>query len=114
MDNHKQLLDKEYESLLQQFAKELEKLQVKHSQDLERKVSYSLIVGTLRDFHPAENSIWICVCIFLYRIWNMEVFSGINNKNAKISSWILITKSNISIIWTKCRNLDVKDWVFKI
>lgn len=39
MENHKQLLDKEYESLLQQFSKELEKLQLKHNQDLERKVS---------------------------------------------------------------------------
>ncbi|KAK7605013.1 hypothetical protein V9T40_006199 [Parthenolecanium corni] len=37
MDNHKQLLDKEYESLLHQFSKELEKLELKHSQDLERK-----------------------------------------------------------------------------
>ncbi len=41
MDNHKQMLDKEYESLLQQFSKELEKLQVKHNQDLDRKVRIS-------------------------------------------------------------------------
>lgn len=38
MDGHKQLLDKEYETLLQQFSKELEKLQVKHMQELDRKV----------------------------------------------------------------------------
>ncbi|KAK6621281.1 hypothetical protein RUM43_011587 [Polyplax serrata] len=37
MDGHKQLLDKEYETLLQQFSKELEKLQVKHMQELDRK-----------------------------------------------------------------------------
>lgn len=40
MESHKQLLDKEYESLLQQFSKELEKLQLKHNQDLDRKVSF--------------------------------------------------------------------------
>jgi hypothetical protein len=38
MENHKQMLDKEYEQLLQQFSKELEKLQLKHHQDLDRKV----------------------------------------------------------------------------
>lgn len=38
MENHKQMLDKEYEQLLQQFSKELEKLQLKHQQDLDRKV----------------------------------------------------------------------------
>lgn len=40
MESHKQLLDKEYESLLQQFSKELEKLQLKHNQDLDRKVNF--------------------------------------------------------------------------
>lgn len=39
MDDHKQKLDKEYENLLQQFAKELEKLQSRHHQELERKVT---------------------------------------------------------------------------
>jgi len=38
MESHKQLLDKEYETLLQQFSKELEKLQIKHQQELEKKV----------------------------------------------------------------------------
>lgn len=38
MDGHKQLLDKEYETLLLQFSKELEKLQIKHQQELEKKV----------------------------------------------------------------------------
>ncbi|RWS31878.1 serine/threonine protein kinase TAO1-like protein [Leptotrombidium deliense] len=37
LDEHKQKLDKEYETLLNQFSKELEKLQVKHQQELERK-----------------------------------------------------------------------------
>lgn len=38
MESHKQLLDKEYETLLQQFSKELEKLQIKHQQELEKRV----------------------------------------------------------------------------
>lgn len=42
MDDHKQKLDKEYESLLQQFSKELEKLQMKHQQDLEKKLKHNL------------------------------------------------------------------------
>lgn len=39
MEEHKQKLDKEYENILQQFSKELEKLQMKHQQELERKVN---------------------------------------------------------------------------
>jgi len=39
METHKQVLDKEYEVLLTQFSKELEKLQFKHVTLLERKVS---------------------------------------------------------------------------
>lgn len=38
METHKQVLDKEYETLLTQFSKELEKLQLKHVTLLERKV----------------------------------------------------------------------------
>lgn len=37
MENHKQLLDKEYEVLLQKFSKELEELQLRHQQELEKK-----------------------------------------------------------------------------
>lgn len=40
MEGHKQLLDKEYETLLLQFSKELEKLQFKHQQELDKKVNY--------------------------------------------------------------------------
>ena len=39
MEGHKQMLDKEYETLLTSFRKELEKLHVKHQQELERKVN---------------------------------------------------------------------------
>ncbi|CAG9834637.1 unnamed protein product [Diabrotica balteata] len=42
MEAHKNQLDKEYESLLQNFSKELEKLQIKHQQELERKHKYNL------------------------------------------------------------------------
>lgn len=42
MENHKQILDKEYEALLQQFSKELEKLQAKHLQELDKKVKQNL------------------------------------------------------------------------
>lgn len=38
MENHKQLLDKEYEALLQKFSKELEDLQIKHQLELDRKL----------------------------------------------------------------------------
>lgn len=38
LEEHKIKLDKEYESLLQQFSKELEKLQSNHHTELERKV----------------------------------------------------------------------------
>ncbi|CAG0883492.1 unnamed protein product [Cyprideis torosa] len=37
MENHKTSLDKEYENLLQQFAKDLDKLQVKHQGELEKR-----------------------------------------------------------------------------
>ena len=39
MDEHKTKLDKEYETLMQNFIKELDKLRIKHSQDLDKTVS---------------------------------------------------------------------------
>lgn len=38
IEDHKQKLDKEYDALLQQFSKELEKLQTNHYQELDKKV----------------------------------------------------------------------------
>ncbi|XP_014254039.1 serine/threonine-protein kinase Tao [Cimex lectularius] len=38
MESHKQVLDKEYEALLQKFSKELEELQIRHQQELDRKL----------------------------------------------------------------------------
>lgn len=38
METHKAILDKEYDSLLHNFTKELEKLSTKHQQELERRV----------------------------------------------------------------------------
>lgn len=54
MEDHKQKLDKEYESLLQAFSKELEKLQMRHQQELERKVCQ--IVQDLFHCPPFELS----------------------------------------------------------
>ncbi|XP_075213390.1 serine/threonine-protein kinase Tao [Lycorma delicatula] len=42
MENHKQQLDKEYETLLQQFSKELEKLQMVQQQELDKKFKKNL------------------------------------------------------------------------
>lgn len=41
MESHKQLLDNEYDTLLQQFSKELEKLQLRHLKELERKFKHN-------------------------------------------------------------------------
>ena len=38
MEAHKTSRDKEHETLLQQFAKELDKLQIKHQAELEKRV----------------------------------------------------------------------------
>lgn len=38
MEKHKGLLDREYEQLLTQFSKDLEKLQLKHQEELSKKV----------------------------------------------------------------------------
>jgi thousand and one amino acid protein kinase len=45
MEAHRKMLDSEYENLLQQFSKELEKLQARHQQELDRKVSESGSAG---------------------------------------------------------------------
>jgi len=42
IEDHKLKLDKEYETLLTQFGKELEKLKVRHETDLDKKVSFGL------------------------------------------------------------------------
>ena len=57
MENHKQMLDKEYETLLTSFRKELEKLHVKHQQELERKVFFRLNnILNLKYNEPATDS----------------------------------------------------------
>ena len=38
MEEHKVKLDKEYEQLMQNFTKDLERLKVKHQQEQEKKV----------------------------------------------------------------------------
>lgn len=42
LEDHKQKLEKEYDNLLQQFSKELEKLMNTHMIVLERKVTFTL------------------------------------------------------------------------
>merc|ERR1719245_1755975 len=42
MEKHKQLLDKEYEQLLTQFSKELEKLQLKHQEELGKRLKSNI------------------------------------------------------------------------
>ncbi len=46
MEKHKALLDREYEQLLTQFSKDLERLQLKHQEELGKKVLpfFSLLV----------------------------------------------------------------------
>ena len=43
MEKHKQLLDREYEQLLGHFSRELEKLQLKHQEELGKRVSWTKI-----------------------------------------------------------------------
>merc|ERR1719339_864708 len=42
MEKHKQLLDKEYEQLLTQFSKELEKVQLKHQEELGKRLKMNI------------------------------------------------------------------------
>ena len=46
MEEHKQRLDKEYETLMQNFQRELEQLKQKHDKEIDRKVRVTL--GWLR------------------------------------------------------------------
>ena len=48
MEKHKNLLDREYEQLLTQFSKDLERLQVKHQEELAKTVRSVVSKGTLR------------------------------------------------------------------
>lgn len=66
MDGHKQLLDKEYETLLQQFSKELEKLQIKHQQELEKKVVMNYIMKKCIYFKNKSNIVLLKLYTFLY------------------------------------------------
>ena len=42
MEKHKQMLDREYEQLLTQFSRELERLQLKHQEELGKRVTQIL------------------------------------------------------------------------
>ena len=53
MDDHKTKLDKEYEMLMQSFTKELEKLRLKHNQDLDKKVNMLVAMSA------SDNRLWL-------------------------------------------------------
>lgn len=66
MESHKQLLDKEYETLLQQFSKELEKLQIKHQQELEKRVFIKFIINAIVLVSTSEvNRLMTKTCLVL-------------------------------------------------
>ena len=58
MEKHKQMLDREYEQLLTQFSRELERLQLKHQEELGKRVTQIL--------NYDSNQIWN-VFHFLYK-----------------------------------------------
>ena len=43
MEKHKQMLDREYEQLLTQFSRELERLQLKHQEELGKRVICNIV-----------------------------------------------------------------------
>ncbi|XP_037088997.1 serine/threonine-protein kinase Tao-like [Pollicipes pollicipes] len=64
MENHKAVLDKEYENLITQFTKELERLQVKHSQEVEKKVKTDMaaeraLQKEITTRHTAEHKLYL-------------------------------------------------------
>ncbi|XP_043227082.1 serine/threonine-protein kinase Tao-like [Amphibalanus amphitrite] len=64
MENHKAVLDKEYESLITQFTKELERLQVKHNQEMEKKVkgdnaAERALQKEITTRHAAEHKLYL-------------------------------------------------------
>lgn len=69
MDGHKQLLDKEYETLLQQFSKELEKLQIKHQQELEKKVVINYNIKKLIYSKNKSNIVLLKLCTINFKLF---------------------------------------------
>nr|CAD7397860.1 unnamed protein product [Timema poppensis] len=63
MESHKQILDKEYESLLQQFSKDLDRIQVRNQQELERKVF-------------SASNIFRPTFIYHYMSYNLTLYSS--------------------------------------
>ena len=51
MEKHKQMLDREYEQLLTQFSRELERLQLKHQEELGKRVRFSKIYLDTLDYY---------------------------------------------------------------
>ena len=59
MEKHKNLLDREYEQLLTQFSKDLERLQVKHQEELAKTVRH-LICAHIQEIDEHIN--WVGGC----------------------------------------------------
>ena len=99
MEKHKQLLDKEYEQLLTQFSKELEKLQLKHQEELGKRLKMNIntekklikevsqVKLSLKDHFCCQNFISFvytcntqCVCVkvayFVQRLQKAPFCSG--------------------------------------
>ena len=56
MEKHKGVLDREYEQLLTQFSKDLERLQLKHQEELSKKVKEKKNIFLLLCFHGSPLS----------------------------------------------------------
>ena len=58
MEKHKQMLDREYEQLLTQFSRELERLQLKHQEELGKRVRFLKIYhNTLDPYFYLQKSL---------------------------------------------------------
>lgn len=61
IEEHKTKLDKEYETLLGTFSKELEKLQAKHQQELDKKVCSVCVCFHLEDTKLKLHVFFTCL-----------------------------------------------------
>ena len=66
MEKHKQMLDREYEQLLTQFSRELERLQLKHQEELGKRVIINLRYDLVYDLqNPFNEYLLIYSSIFV-------------------------------------------------
>jgi len=65
MEKHKQMLDREYEQLLTQFSRELERLQLKHQEELGKRVRFSKIYQNTLDPYFYYQSVTSKITVFI-------------------------------------------------